>query len=774
FTSLVFFEAVKLVTMTDELTNINTAHLTAAVNLLHKPLNDGPQSDYDGEDKKKVSTVAVSSPQHSVLNSASLQTNNQTFENLVQAANLSVVPKHVTELDSTIHSHNKSGGNLSQGSLNQSSDNNQHSTNNDLNFESRNTSEDNDTSRSSAVLSQHYENISTDTVTESQKNMAIMHYTVPQANTNVTSAAEYMPSVMPALSQSHPTHFPLQSLTAHPNQHPHQLTTVPQHNMCLQPQFQNQHHTFQESSSQPHIQHPVLLNSLTSAQNSQHSIPSNNNLLSCHGSFPGQIPTQTSTMSETYPLNSYQPSQNTLQSYHNSQQSPHNVPSYSHESAQLSHDTLPPVHNSNTDEKLQQQEDVHSNEPAIANDRSPDYPQQQEEEHSGPAFPTRIENNRCVCCKVHNTEYLYQADTPVLSRARTSLPPCFTLQHTGSSEHPDLMGVWCKECLSERTIFGPMVGQQLKLTNTEFAEQAYGFQPFLLSKGEHETKLLHMVDENICNWMMFVRYAPSLLEQNCTVYRDGDHFYFVTKTEIKEEELLVWFSAEMCLILGITQNPGNHHFHQCEDCGLNFLIKRLLNAHLKSKHPEKYRYNVACYICNKRFKSRRNLMSHLATHMYVKPHSCQYCKKQFADISNLRQHLLIHTAHLENHVVVHTGDKSFNCPHCDASFGRRSDLKVHTYKHTKEVYHPCNVCGKEFFKMQNLKKHLKVHTGERNYMCDKCFKGFQTKYHRDRHLNVCKEKNGKEPSYMSLEEFAKLDSTCDAVPLKKVSDDHEI
>ena len=50
-------------------------------------------------------------------------------------------------------------------------------------------------------------------------------------------------------------------------------------------------------------------------------------------------------------------------------------------------------------------------------------------------------------------------------------------------------------------------------------------------------------------------------------------------------------------------------------------------------------------------------------------------------------------------------------------------------------------------------------------MCNKCFKGFHTKYHRDRHLKICKEKNGKESAYMSLEEVANLDNTCDAVPL---------
>ena len=73
---------------------------------------------------------------------------------------------------------------------------------------------------------------------------------------------------------------------------------------------------------------------------------------------------------------------------------------------------------------------------------------------------------------------------------------------------------------------------------------------FQLHKGQDYTEFLHMEDENVCNWTMFIRFAPSLLEQNCTVYRDGGHFYIVTKTEIKEEELLFWFSAEMCQVLG--------------------------------------------------------------------------------------------------------------------------------------------------------------------------------------------------------------------------------
>jgi len=64
---------------------------------------------------------------------------------------------------------------------------------------------------------------------------------------------------------------------------------------------------------------------------------------------------------------------------------------------------------------------------------------------------------------------------------------------------------------------------------------------------------------------------------------------------------------------------------------------------VKSKHPEKYHYNVSCYVCSKKFKTKGKLNTHMAVHMYVKPHSCPYCKKHFSDSSNLKMHLLIHT-----------------------------------------------------------------------------------------------------------------------------------
>lgn len=100
----------------------------------------------------------------------------------------------------------------------------------------------------------------------------------------------------------------------------------------------------------------------------------------------------------------------------------------------------------------------------------------------------------------------------------------------------------------------------------------------------------------------------------------------------------IWF-----FFSGISQNPGNVKLNQCEECGLYFIVRRLLHSHIKSVHPEKYSFNFTCYVCGKRFKSKGKLNVHMSTHMFVKPHSCPFCKKQFSDSSNLKTHMHIHT-----------------------------------------------------------------------------------------------------------------------------------
>ena len=97
-------------------------------------------------------------------------------------------------------------------------------------------------------------------------------------------------------------------------------------------------------------------------------------------------------------------------------------------------------------------------------------------------------------------------------------------------------------------------------------------------------------------------------------------------------------------------------------------------------------------------------------------------------------------AHLDAHMLVHTGERRLKCRFCTKLFVRPSDLKQHEYVHTQERVFTCshNGCTKVFYKLQNYKRHIRIHSGIRTHSCEKCAKSFATKYHVQRHLKVCK------------------------------------
>ena len=58
-------------------------------------------------------------------------------------------------------------------------------------------------------------------------------------------------------------------------------------------------------------------------------------------------------------------------------------------------------------------------------------------------------------------------------------------------------------------------------------------------------------NEDLSNWLRFVRPAQNIVEQNLVVHQVGQSLYFFVKRDIKQgEELLFWFSKEYAVICG--------------------------------------------------------------------------------------------------------------------------------------------------------------------------------------------------------------------------------
>lgn len=353
-------------------------------------------------------------------------------------------------------------------------------------------------------------------------------------------------------------------------------------------------------------------------------------------------------------------------------------------------------------------------------------------------------------CPSHEQFVAHIEDIPILPRAKASLPAQLLLRESRLQMKTE--GVWTNTEIKKGTRFGPLVGTRVTAIPGEITADPPTYWKIVRpSKKPH---YIECKNNEVCNWMMYLKRARTNVEQNLTAFQHGKHIYFVTCEDVPQDtELAFWYGREYCKTLGATLRPeGSFH---CERCDKQFVGSHALNQHIRYTHADMKTRKFKCTICMRAFTSQLKLQTHHLVHSGVKPHKCDVCFKQFTDRSNLLTHLSIHTgekkfkcqacdksfrqkAHLASHMITHTGEKKLQCPYCGKKFGRSSDLRVHEYKHTKERLYRCQTCNKEFFKLQNYKKHMFVHTGLRPHECDKCSKTFTQKYHLTRHKQICK------------------------------------
>ncbi|XP_068625812.1 zinc finger protein 480-like [Battus philenor] len=136
---------------------------------------------------------------------------------------------------------------------------------------------------------------------------------------------------------------------------------------------------------------------------------------------------------------------------------------------------------------------------------------------------------------------------------------------------------------------------------------------------------------------------------------------------------------------------------RCDECFMSYALK---NKHLTEAHGQKRTY--PCNLCDKVYNRQKTLTEHQRrNHQKVLKHQCEYCDQRFYLPSRLKEHL-----------ATHTGERNFRCGHCEKSYPRLKSLQYHIRTHTNERRYSCHICGQAFIQNASLKSHIKSHHPE--------------------------------------------------------------
>ncbi|KAG7172889.1 serine-rich adhesin for platelets-like [Homarus americanus] len=174
-----------------------------------------------------------------------------------------------------------------------------------------------------------------------------------------------------------------------------------------------------------------------------------------------------------------------------------------------------------------------------------------------------------------------------------------------------------------------------------------------------------------------------------------------------------------------------------------------------------------CAVCNKKFKTRATVKTHLRVHRGEEVmYKCECCPVMYSQKFNLIKHLAskhqrdaegrpltqslscpecafttLADYKLKAHTVRrHTIDKPFKCNHCTYATTEKTALAKHIRTHTKEKPYVCETCGFHAPTLSSLWRHRRSHTGEKPFECEQCGQQYadskRLRDHMYKHNNV--------------------------------------
>lgn len=174
----------------------------------------------------------------------------------------------------------------------------------------------------------------------------------------------------------------------------------------------------------------------------------------------------------------------------------------------------------------------------------------------------------------------------------------------------------------------------------------------------------------------------------------------------------------------------------CDDCGGSFKSKCKLGVHWKNIHqPEK----LICPNCKRTFKSYKSFNKH----MKRKTRNCSAAARVRIEgqgksrIFHCKEcnYKSVRAKDIDTHMVIHTGDRRFQCQDCHKSFTQQSSLQSHrecTHKDFR-VDTTCHLCGKHIQGRSKFYKHMRSHN-QQDVQCKVCNKVLKSKKYLSLHM----------------------------------------
>ena len=188
-----------------------------------------------------------------------------------------------------------------------------------------------------------------------------------------------------------------------------------------------------------------------------------------------------------------------------------------------------------------------------------------------------------------------------------------------------------------------------------------------------------------------------------------------------------------------------------------------------------------CILCDHTYTMRRNLITHLDSHIRSVKFSCEHCGKPFRSKYDLKEHVSrtlgkckIDRSMVDEYVEyediepknlksedTESRNKKYQCIICSKLFTAKRNLTTHMQSHDENrPRYDCNECHKSYSARGTLRDHIIMeHNRNSKFICENCEKPFRSNFVLKEHITRgnCKPKSDKVHTNVDDEEILECD-----------------